>query len=289
MACRTDKVAAHGGQEIAARHGAVIAGGDAEEFRRPGSGPGAACTARKLGSARASAAAVTVARLRDTHPLAPALPVIRRLVVDDAIDSGAVVAVSAADGTLLWVEGDSTVRRKAEAMNFLSGADWSERVAGTNAPGTALALDRELQIRGGEHFSRIVQPWSCTAAPPSRHRPDRPARRHPHGSQPPPRRSQRRPPRRAARRQGPRRRDGACRDVAAAQGDRTRTPEHRARTGCWCRSRRMSGRSSTRSTPVMSNRRWPVTRDRCCRSAAVDHLARAQAGGHLAGIDYELS
>ncbi len=50
-------------------------------------------------------------------------------------------------------------------MNFVPGADWSERGAGTNAPGTALALDTELQIRGSEHFSRIVQPWSCTAAP----------------------------------------------------------------------------------------------------------------------------
>ncbi|WP_199253843.1 GAF domain-containing protein [Mycolicibacterium mengxianglii] len=112
-----------------------------------------------------ASAAVTVARLRDSHPLAPALPVIRRLLVDDAVDSGVVVAVSAADGTLLWVEGDPAVRRKAEAMNFLPGADWSERAAGTNAPGTALALDRELQIHGGEHFSRIVQPWSCTAVP----------------------------------------------------------------------------------------------------------------------------
>jgi hypothetical protein len=45
------------------------------------------------------------------------------------------------------------------------GADWSERGAGTNAPGTALALDTEMQIRGSEHFSRIVQPWSCTAVP----------------------------------------------------------------------------------------------------------------------------
>ena len=50
-------------------------------------------------------------------------------------------------------------------MNFVPGADWSERGAGTNAPGTALALDAELQIRGTEHFSRIVQPWSCTAVP----------------------------------------------------------------------------------------------------------------------------
>lgn len=108
---------------------------------------------------------VGLARLRDAHPLAPALPVIRRLLVDDAVGSGVVVAITAADGTLLWVEGDRTACRRAESMNFVPGADWSERGAGTNAPGTALALDAELQIRGDEHFARIVQPWSCTAVP----------------------------------------------------------------------------------------------------------------------------
>lgn len=86
------------------------------------------------------------------------------------MDSGVVVAVMAADGTLLWVEGDPAACRKAESMNFVAGADWSERVAGTNAPGTALAIDRELQIRSAElrsaeHFSRVAQRWSCTAAP----------------------------------------------------------------------------------------------------------------------------
>ena len=109
--------------------------------------------------------AAALDRMRASHPLAPALPVIRRLLVDDATDAGVVVAVTAADGTLLWVEGDRKACRKAERMNFVPGADWSERGAGTNAPGTALALDAELQIRGTEHFSRIVQPWSCTAVP----------------------------------------------------------------------------------------------------------------------------
>jgi len=117
------------------------------------------------GGAQSESPAAALERLRASHPLAPALPVIRKLLVDDATDAGVVVAVSAADGTLLWVEGDRTVCRKAEAMNFVPGADWSERGAGTNAPGTALALDRELQIRGSEHFSRVVQPWSCTAVP----------------------------------------------------------------------------------------------------------------------------
>ncbi|WP_110797601.1 helix-turn-helix domain-containing protein [Mycolicibacterium setense] len=115
--------------------------------------------------ARAAAAAAALIELRNTHPLAPTLPLIRRLLVDDAVDAGVVVAITAADGTLLWVEGDAGVRRKAEAMNFVPGSDWSERSAGTNAPGTALALDRELQIQGTEHFSRIMHSWSCSAVP----------------------------------------------------------------------------------------------------------------------------
>lgn len=106
-----------------------------------------------------------LARLRANHPIAPALPVIRRLLVDDAVGTGVLVAVTGADGTLLWVEGDSIACRRAEAMNFVPGADWSERGAGTNAPGTALAVDAELQIHRSEHFSRVVQPWSCTAVP----------------------------------------------------------------------------------------------------------------------------
>lgn len=121
-----------------------------------------------LEGARPSNVAMSAAdlvNLRETHPLAPALPIIRRLLVEDAVSSGVLVAVTAADGTLLWVEGDAAAQRKAEQMNFVPGADWSERGAGTNAPGTALALDRELQIRGSEHFTRVVRAWSCTAAP----------------------------------------------------------------------------------------------------------------------------
>jgi uncharacterized protein YndB with AHSA1/START domain len=117
------------------------------------------------GGSQSSDLAHSIARMRAAHPLSSALPVIRRLLVEDARSSGVMVAITAADGTLLWVEGDPDACRKAERMNFVPGADWSERGAGTNAPGTALALDAELQIRGIEHFSRIVQPWSCTAVP----------------------------------------------------------------------------------------------------------------------------
>ena len=106
-----------------------------------------------------------LAEIRDTHPLAAGMPVIRRLLVESAADAGLLVAVSDAVGQLLWVEGSPSMRSRAEAMHFVPGADWSEISAGTNAPGTALALDRPVQIFGAEHLARQVAPWSCSAAP----------------------------------------------------------------------------------------------------------------------------
>ena len=93
------------------------------------------------------------------------MPVIRRLLVESAADAGLLVAVSDAVGQLLWVEGSPSMRSRAEAMHFVPGADWSEISAGTNAPGTSLALDRPVQIFGAEHLARQVAPWSCSAAP----------------------------------------------------------------------------------------------------------------------------
>lgn len=101
---------------------------------------------------------------RRAHPLAAVMPVIRRLLVQDATDAGLLVAVSDAAGRLLWVEGDSQLRARAERMHFMAGADWSEAQAGTNAPGTALALDRPVQIFAAEHLVRQVTAWSCSAA-----------------------------------------------------------------------------------------------------------------------------
>ena len=106
-----------------------------------------------------------LADARTTHPLAVGMPVIRRLLVDEAAEAGLLVAVSDAAGQLLWVEGDPVLRARAESIHFLPGADWSEASAGTNAPGTALALGRPVQIFGPEHLLRSVTPWSCSAAP----------------------------------------------------------------------------------------------------------------------------
>jgi GAF domain-containing protein len=102
---------------------------------------------------------------RDEHPLAPVVPVVRMLLGQIATDASHLIAVGDADGTLLWVEGDRTLRGKAERINFVEGALWAERRAGTNAPGTALATGAPAQVVAAEHFSRIVHPWTCSAAP----------------------------------------------------------------------------------------------------------------------------
>jgi hypothetical protein len=102
---------------------------------------------------------------RAAHPLAPVIGVLRELVGGVADDGEHLMAVSDAAGRLLWVEGHRGARVRAERMNFVEGAVWDEAHAGTNAPGTALALDHPVQIFATEHFRPAVQRWTCAAAP----------------------------------------------------------------------------------------------------------------------------
>ncbi|WP_217177068.1 GAF domain-containing protein [Streptomyces sp. AC495_CC817] len=105
-------------------------------------------------------------RYRLSHPLASAMDMIRALLLPgSAEDSGVIVAVGDQAGRLLWVEGDDRVRTLTGDMGFVAGANWSEDAVGTAAPGTALLLGESVQIRGAEHYNRLVHPWSCTAAP----------------------------------------------------------------------------------------------------------------------------
>ncbi|SCG50004.1 diguanylate cyclase [Micromonospora humi] len=102
---------------------------------------------------------------RAAHPLARVLPLFRDLLGGIAQDGAHLMAVCDAGGRLLWVEGHPGVLRHAERMNFVPGARWDEAHVGTNAPGTALAVDHSVQIFATEHFVRPVQRWTCAAAP----------------------------------------------------------------------------------------------------------------------------
>ncbi|WP_104192791.1 helix-turn-helix domain-containing protein [Cryobacterium sp. Y82] len=103
--------------------------------------------------------------LRNQHPLAAVLPVVHNLLIRHALDAELLVAIGDESGRLLWIDGDRVLRRQVEEMLFVEGADWSEKRVGTSAPGTALALDRGIQIRRAEHFNALAHPWSCTAVP----------------------------------------------------------------------------------------------------------------------------
>jgi hypothetical protein len=106
-----------------------------------------------------------LAGYRAAHPLAAVVPVLRDLVGGTADDSEHLWAIMDADGRLLWVEGHRGARARAARMNFVEGALWDEAHAGTNAPGTALALNHEVQIFAAEHFRHTAQAWTCAAAP----------------------------------------------------------------------------------------------------------------------------
>lgn len=103
--------------------------------------------------------------LQRLHPIARVLPVINRLLLDEATQAGFVVAVGDAAGRILWIDGDRSLRSDAEDMGFAVGTDWSEDAVGTSAPGAALLLDESIQVLGAEHYNRAVHQWSCTAVP----------------------------------------------------------------------------------------------------------------------------
>ena len=102
---------------------------------------------------------------RNDHPLSRVFPLLYDVLGRAAEDCDSLMAVSDAQGQLLWVCGQPGVLRKAEGIRFVEGALWDEHHAGTNAPGTALRLDAPVTIHAAEHFARHVQRWSCAAAP----------------------------------------------------------------------------------------------------------------------------
>ncbi|MGP4001034.1 GAF domain-containing protein [Streptomyces sp. 8N706] len=102
---------------------------------------------------------------RAEHPLSRVMPLFRELMGTFAMDGEHLLAVCDTQSRLLWVEGHASARRRAGHMNFVPGARWAESAMGTNAPGTAVAVDRAVQVFAAEHFSRTVQTWTCAAAP----------------------------------------------------------------------------------------------------------------------------
>lgn len=102
---------------------------------------------------------------RRASPLRWCLDDLRGALASIATDAEHIMVVADPVGTLLWIEGLGRVLDQARSIDFVPGMNWTERSAGTNAIGTALAIDHAVQVFSAEHFLPEQHPWWCSAAP----------------------------------------------------------------------------------------------------------------------------
>jgi GAF domain len=106
-----------------------------------------------------------VERHRHESPLSLVIDELRQVVSSVADASHLLMVVTNADGILLWRDGASSVRRRADTLGLSEGALWTESMVGTNAIGTALAEAAPVQLFSAEHFEQSQHPWYCIASP----------------------------------------------------------------------------------------------------------------------------
>ena len=93
-----------------------------------------------------------------------AQPVIKQLAQKLA-EKQSVVILSDATGLVLNTFGDMPSMEKAQRYALAPGNLWSECGRGTNAIGTALAIDDGCEIEGHQHFLTLNQGLYCAAMP----------------------------------------------------------------------------------------------------------------------------
>ena len=103
--------------------------------------------------------------VRQAHPLHEVLPLLRSTLVSIADEALHVMLVTDAEGTILWREGATSLLHVADRSGLAPGHGVAEAAIGTNAMGTALAVDAPVQIHSAEHLVRAYHIWTCAAAP----------------------------------------------------------------------------------------------------------------------------
>lgn len=78
---------------------------------------------------------------------------------------GYLVLLTDQNGITVDYIGDPVVSEKARSAGLHHGFDWSERLAGTNGVGTAIATGEALVVHKNDHFDATHIPLTCTAAP----------------------------------------------------------------------------------------------------------------------------
>lgn len=93
-----------------------------------------------------------------------ALPVVTPLA-ESLTETQSVVVLSDASGVVLQTVGNLSAMAKAQRFALSPGTLWSESGRGTNAIGTALAIDDSCEIDGNQHFLTSNQNLYCAAVP----------------------------------------------------------------------------------------------------------------------------
>ncbi|MFC4125878.1 GAF domain-containing protein [Nocardia rhizosphaerae] len=104
-------------------------------------------------------------RYRDAHPIAVLMPLIDKLLVQDAARAGLIVAVADQFGRVLSVHGHPEQVAAAADIGLREGDDLSERRIGTNAVGLVVRTGRATWIHGPEHFLHRMHQITGAAAP----------------------------------------------------------------------------------------------------------------------------
>jgi len=106
-----------------------------------------------------------IVTLRRAHILQAVMPALSELLADESADGHHLLVMTDAAGEVLWRVGSASVLRRAETLEFVEGADWSETGIGTNAISEAVVTGRTAQLFSAEHLVRTHHEWVCTASP----------------------------------------------------------------------------------------------------------------------------
>ena len=106
-----------------------------------------------------------VVELRREHPLEGVIPALSELLADVGSDGRHLLVIADAAGEVLWRVGSRSVLRRADGLEFVEGADWSESGIGTNAISEVVTSGQAAQLFSAEHLVRTHHEWACTAAP----------------------------------------------------------------------------------------------------------------------------
>lgn len=75
------------------------------------------------------------------------------------------VAVLDSDGWCVDIRGEPAMSAALRKAGLCLGSSWSEAVAGTNGPGTALVFGRGFMVRGAEHFRQCLHDCVTVGVP----------------------------------------------------------------------------------------------------------------------------